>query len=239
MLKYILFAIIISCNISSFALTGLEIIKKVDTYRVHDFDTSFTVEVQDIKAGKVQKTKYKVFNKGAKMSRVETIFPERQAGRKMLMKGDDLWLFTPDIKRPTRISMQQRLTGEVANGDIVRTNMAEDYDSVVKGEEKSEGQDTIHLTLKKKRSEVTYPAMDFWASKNGYAPVRADFKTEGGKNLKTALYTEPKKILGQTIYTKIEIINALNKTQKSILIFSDYKKEKLDESFFNKESLNN
>lgn len=219
--------------------TGGQMLTKSDSMRFIEDPLSFSVEVQDIKGGNTQKTKYKVYTKGKKLSRVETIFPERQAGRKMLMKDDDLWLFTPDIKRPTRVSMQQRLTGEVANGDIVRTNFADDYEATVKGEEKVEGQDTIRLELKQKRPEVTYPAIDFWVSKKEYAPVRADFKTAGGKSLKVAVYTEPKMFFGHKIYTKIEITNALNKTQKSILNFSGYKKESLDESFFNKESLNN
>jgi len=226
---------------SSFAagLSANEMVRKSDDMRFINTDTSFMVEVQDIKGATSQKTRYKVFTKGPKLSRVETVFPERQAGRKLLMKEDDLWLFTPDIKRPTRISMQQRLTGEVANGDIVRTNFADDYNAELKGEEKVEGQDTYHLFLKKKRSEVTYPAIDFWVTKKDFAPVKADFKTDGGKSLKSAIYLEPKVFLAHRIFSRIEITNALNKTQKSILLFSGYKKESLDESFFNKESLNN
>ncbi|MBC7464564.1 MAG: outer membrane lipoprotein-sorting protein [Bdellovibrio sp.] len=249
-MKHFIFSILFSVPVAllsatltfaniSVAQTGNEMVSKSDSMRFIEDPLSFSVEVQDIKGSSTQKTKYKVFTKGKKLSRVETIFPERQAGRKMLMKDDDLWLFTPDIKRPTRVSMQQRLTGEVANGDIVRTNFADDYDAIIKGEEKVEGQDTVHLYLKQKRPEVTYPAIDFWVSKKEYAPVRADFKTAGGKSLKVAVYTDPKMFFGHKIYTKIEITNALNKTQKSILNFSGYKKESLDESFFNKESLNN
>jgi hypothetical protein len=76
-------------------------------------------------------------------------------------------------------------------------------------------------------------------AKKDFAPIRAAFKTESGKNLKTADYKEPKSFLNRSLITKIEIASALNKNQKSILIFKNYKKEKLDESFFNKESLNN
>lgn len=231
--------ILTTFSLMTYAQTPSEIIRKSDKMRSFDTDVSFTAEVQDIKAGKTQTTKYRVYNKGTKMSRVETTFPERQVGRKLLMKEEDLWIFTPDIKRPTRVSMQQRLTGEVANGDIARTNFADDYDAEVKGDEKILNQDAIHLLLKKKRPDVTYPAIDFWVSKKDYAPIKADFKTEGGKILKTGLYSDPKMIFNTKIYTKLEITNALNKTQKSILTTTGYKKEKLDESFFNKESLNN
>lgn len=216
-----------------------DLVKKSDAYRFISTDVSFQVEINDIKGSTSQKTRYKVFSKGSTMSRVETIFPERQAGRKLLMKGDDLWLFTPDVKRPTRVSMQQRLTGEVSNGDIARTNFADDYNGELKGEEKIDGKDFLHLILKKKRDEVTYSAIDLWINKKDHMPFKAVFKTDGGKDLKVAFYKEPKKMLDRILITQIEIQNSLNKEQRSVLTFSGYKKEKLDESIFNKETLNN
>lgn len=223
----------------SFALSGIEIVKKADKMRTLEFDNSFVAEVNDFKGTDVQKTRYKVFSKGIQMSRVETIFPERQAGRKLLMKDQDLWFFTPDIKRPTRVSMQQRLTGEVANGDLARTSFGEDYDVEVKGEEVVNGVKAVKLALTKKTAEVTYAAIDYWVALKTYAPLKAVFKSDSGKDLKIATYKDPKKILGRTLLSKIEIVNALNKKQKSVLTFTGYKKEQLNESFFNKESLNN
>lgn len=223
----------------SFALTGNEIIKKADEMRFIQTDVSFKVEVNDFKGSSTLKTQYRVFAKGSQMSRVETTYPERQSGRKLLMKGNDLWLFTPDIKRPTRVSMQQRLTGEVANGDISRTNFGDDYDATVTGEEKLDGVDAYHLELKQKRDDVTYPAIEYWVKKAGFAPMKAVFKTDGGKILKTAEYKEPKKYLNRMLITKIEIQSALSKDQRSVLTFSAYKKESLDDSFFNKETLSN
>ncbi len=222
-----------------FGKTGIEMVKKADTMRYIETDNSSIVEVTDYKGSNIQRSRYKVYSKGAKMSIVETIYPERQAGRKLLMKDDDLWFFTPDIKRATRVSMKQRLTGEVANGDLARTNFGDDYFVEIKGNEVVNGVRAIHLTLKKNKSEVTYPIVEYWVSEKENAPLKSVFKSDGGKELKVATYSLPKEMLGRKILTKIEIVNALNKKQKSILIFKDYKKENLNDSFFNKESLNN
>lgn len=224
---------------TSAALDGDKIVKNSDKMRFVEHDVSFMVQVSDMKGDKNQTTKYRVHAKGDAMSRVETVFPERQAGRRLLMKGDDLWLFTPDIKRPTRVSMQQRLTGEVANGDIARTNFASDYAATLVREEAVNGTPAYRLSLKKKRDGVTYPSIDYWVAKKGFVPLKAVFKTEGGKALKSALYKTPKTFFKRSLLTRMEITSALSDKQKSTLIFSDYKKEKLDESFFNKESLNN
>lgn len=236
---FFLLLLVAGVPLPSFALGGAAIVQKADRMRYIDGDVSFFVEVTDHRGSNVQKSKYKVFSKGSLMSRVETILPERQFGRKMLMKDNDLWFYSPDIKRATRISMQQRLTGEVANGDLARTNFGGDYSAEVKGEEVIDNVKTIHLSLKKLKDDVTYSGVEYWVSANGYMPIKAIFKSDSGKNLKVATYSNPKPVLGQKLISKIEIVNAFNKNQKSILIFTGYRKEKLSESFFNKESLNN
>ena len=42
----------------------------------------------------------------------------------MLMKGRDLWVFTPNVSQPIRLGLAQRLTGQVANGDLARANFS-------------------------------------------------------------------------------------------------------------------
>ena len=238
-MKLAIFILCLTYSPLLFALSGLEIVKRADQLRFINTDNSYLVEVNDFRGSSVQKTKYKVFSTGTHSSLVETTFPERQAGRKLLMKEDDLWFYTPDIKRPTRVSLQQKLTGEVANGDIARTNFGDDYSVEIKGKEKLDGVDSYHLVLKKKKDEVTYPEIEYWVNQATFVPLKAIFKSDGGKPLKTAIYKDLKVFFGHKILTKIEIVNAINKNQKSILTFTGYKKENINESFFNKESLNN
>ena len=42
----------------------------------------------------------------------------------MLMRGNDLWVFLPSVSQPVRLSLSQRLTGQVANGDLARANFS-------------------------------------------------------------------------------------------------------------------
>lgn len=238
-MKFLVFIAGLFTVLSSNALTGLEIVKKADQMRYIDDDNSFMVQINDLKGSGTQITKFKVYSRGAHSSLVETLFPERQAGRKLLMKDDDLWFFSPDIKRPTRISMQQKLTGEVSNGDIARTNFGDDYSVEIKPPEKLDGIDAIHLQLNKNKAEVTYPLVEYWVNAKTYQPLKAIFKSEGGKDLKVATYSELKPFFGRSLITKMEIVSAINKTQKSVLQFTGFKKEKLNGAFFNKESLNN
>ena len=65
-------------SLQAFGLSGIEMVKKADEMRYIDSDNSFIVEVNDFKTSGTQKTKFKVFSKGAHTSLVETVFPERQ-----------------------------------------------------------------------------------------------------------------------------------------------------------------
>jgi len=112
---------------------------------------TFNVTVTD------QDNKKEVFHvsfKDVNHSLTEQSEPERAKGRKLLMKDYDIWLFTPNIKRALRISLEQKLTGQVSNGDIARTNYAEDYDASLIKIEKRNGIDVYILELKAKNKKL-------------------------------------------------------------------------------------
>lgn len=216
-----------------------EIVAEADRGRALDGDNTFRVKVEDFNGKKkIRSTTYDVAMKGVTNSLVETIFPDRQKGRKLLMKDDDLWFFTPDLQRPTRVSMQQRLTGEVANGDLARTNFSGDYSAEHDGEESVGGKPAYRLKLKSKRKGVTYSHLTYWVSQQKpHMPLQAEFYASSGKRLKKAIYSQEKKVAGRKIVTKIVITDDIKKTSRSELTYSNFKKAKLEESRFNKDAL--
>ncbi len=66
--------------------------------------------------------KYRVLSKGNENSIVMTTEPASERGQILLMRGRDLWIFMPSVSQPVRLSLSQRLTGQVANGDLARAN---------------------------------------------------------------------------------------------------------------------
>jgi len=226
---------------SAFAAeTADQIVRKADDARGPKIPYSFTARVTNYNGSEVQDNTYRVSSKGTDLSLVAQTEPTRLQGRKLLMKGRDLWLYTPEIKRPTRIGFEQRLTGEVSNGDLARTHFAADYNSVLKGQEKVGGPSgkmcyKLHLTAKTK--EVTYREIDYWVEKTTYYPLKAQFFAISGKLLKSAIYSDFKPILGHNRLTKTIIQDALQPSKRSVLIYTKQKKENFDDSFFSKESL--
>ncbi len=210
-----------------------DIVKKADLKRgLGNVSHSFNVMVTD------QENKneiYHVYFKDVNNTLTEQTMPERSRGRKLLMKDYDIWLFTPNIKKAIRISLEQKLSGQVSNGDIARTNYAEDYDATIIEDKKDA--DNFHLDLKAKNKKVTYGRIEYVVSKKDYAPLEATFFALSGKPLKRAKFSDFKMIQGATRSTKMVITDYLQKDKQSTLIFQDHKPEKFSDSLFNKEGL--
>lgn len=215
-----------------------ELVKIADEFRGPQGTFSCDVKVED-KNGDTStgETTYKVYVKDIDYSLVETMQPERLKGRKLLMRRNNLWLYLPTVKRPTRVSLQQKLTGEVANGDIARTNFSSDYSAKLEGIEKIGDKDCYKLALTARQKDVTYRSITYWVEKGTHRPVKAEFYALSGKLLKTGEYSHFVPYLGHPRMTEMLIRDALQSSRQSHLTYSNYKQESLSDSFFSKESL--
>lgn len=230
----VLFSILSSIG---YSISAEEITAQAEQVRGPDGAYSFQVRVKDYEKGKLQKENlYQVYSKNRKFTLIETIFPERQSGRKLLMAGG-LWLYLPSLKRPTRVASQQRLTGEVSNGDIAKTNFHQDYHSRLLGLKKIKGESLYHLELLAKDNKAPYRKIHLFVERSTFIPRRADFFAISGKLLKTGEYSELKNVFGKPRLTKLVIKDAIQPSKQSHLLYSNFKREKLDDSFFNKDAL--
>ncbi len=211
-----------------------DLVRKADHRR--GLQGSFTMIVKTIVDERGEKTEqeYRVNVRDGETSLVEQVQPARAAGRKLLMKGFDMWLFTPQVKKPVRIGLQQRLTGDIANGDISRTNYAQDYVASIINRE-ADG--TVVIELKAKDKRVTYSRIKYWIEESTAKPVKAEFFALNGKLMKTATFSDFKKIEGTERMSKVVISDAVTKNRTSTLIYSKQKTMKFSDSEFNKEQM--
>jgi hypothetical protein len=234
-MQKLLLSFFLFCNLIAAEIDLNEIVKKADLKRgLGNISHSFNVTItnQDNK-----REVYRVSFKDVNATLTEQMEPEKARGRKLLMKDYDIWLYTQNIKKPLRISLEQKLTGEVANGDIARTNYAEDYDATLIGIEKKEKIDYYKLDLKAKNKKVTYGQIEYWVSKKDFVPFEATFFALSGKPLKSAKFLDYKNVQGVLRTTKMEIRDYLQKDKVSTMIFSDHNPQKFNESIFNKDRL--
>lgn len=119
--------------------------------------------------------KYRVLSKGNENTVVMVTEPASERGQIILMKGRDLWVFMPEVSQPVRISLAQRLTGQVANGDLARANFAADYNPKVLRKEMINGESHVVMELTAVDRGVTYQKVVYWVNEKNSWPLKAEF----------------------------------------------------------------
>lgn len=175
---------------------------------------------------------FDVYLSGGDKTVIVTKEPARDRGRNMLMLDRDFYSYVPSLKRSVRLSLAQKLSGQVANGDIARTRWFGDYTATLESSTDKE----FVLLLNGNKNNLTYQKIRLWVEKGTSHPLHADYLSiDGSKVVKRASFGEYKTIAGQLRPSKIKIENLQNET--STIEVLSMKSLSLDPSFFTEENM--
>ncbi|WP_411752221.1 outer membrane lipoprotein-sorting protein [Serratia sp. (in: enterobacteria)] len=227
-----------------------EIIRRADRVRAPDQPFRYTLTLLEHKGGRDVTENQQVLDismrfykpseqvdKGDARALVRFVSPVRDKGKALLSDLDKMWYFAPDLRRPIPISPQQRLLGQVSNGDVVAADFDYSYISTLVGEEACGEQICYQLVLQRRWPYVTYPAINYWVEKETGFPHQADFLSADGVLLKRSYYRDYQQVLGQMRPTTIVVVDALRKDNYTTMRYSNVRLESLPESHFQKEYL--
>ncbi len=181
--------------------------------------------------------KYRVLSKGNENTVVMILEPASERGQIMLMKGRDLWVFMPNVSQPIRLGLAQRLTGEVANGDLARANFSGDYNPSILRTEVLDGEEHYVLELIGVDRGVTYRRVLLWVNKANYRPKRAEFYTLSNRLMKTCGYEDYRNMAGRLRPTRLVMTDALKAGEQSVLEYGQMKLRDLPDKVFSKDYL--
>lgn len=200
------------------------------------FEASVTIESSG-DGDAVTLRKYRVLSKGNENTVVMVTEPAAERGQILLMKGRDLWVFLPSVSQPVRLSLSQRLTGQVANGDLARANFAGDYDAKILRTEEIDGKPAYVLELVARERGVTYHRVVYWVRKDNAWPIKAEFYALSDRLLKSARYEDFQRAAGAVRPMRIVMHDALHADERSTLQYSDMKLRDLPDRIFTKDYL--
>lgn len=211
----------------SFALTAT-LVEYRDRKQT-DTNTLIVYSKADVKSGQFR-------------SLIRFLAPARDANKLMLKSGNDLWFYDPSNKASIRISPQQRLLGQAANGDVVTVNLAKDYKAELTAEEDTQDGDRktrrcYKLGLNATAPDVTYDRVEMWVDAANSRPVKARFYSESGRHLKTAYYRRYQPELGIERPTETVIIDGLNPNWVTVMRFSNYAFRDVPEAWLQRDYL--
>lgn len=214
------------------AMEPEEILSKADDVRNPSESFFLRVEVHDSdKPG--EPLVLNVAIKGREKTLIETVNPPRERGRNLLMLGDNMWAYVPNLKRAVRVALNQKLTGEAANGDISRTRWSGDYVPTLE----SEDDETWVLMLTANRSGLTYDKIRVWVQKETFHPVKAQYLTIGGKVLKNAEFRAYKMMEGRERPSEIYIQDAVRTQDTSTIKILKMQVRSFPNAIFNKNTM--
>jgi outer membrane lipoprotein-sorting protein len=214
------------------------ILEKADEIRFPKSGFQVDITVNSTQDGQpLEMRRYRVLSKGNANTVVMVTEPASDRGQIILMKDHDLWVFMPEVSQPVRLSLSQRLTGQVANGDLARANFAGDYTPRIVRTESIDGQNYHVLELTAAGRGVTYHRVLYWVNEANNRPYRAEFYSVSNRLLKTARYENFQRMFGDTRPTRLVFTDALRKGEQSVLEYSDMKARDLPDRVFTKEYL--
>jgi outer membrane lipoprotein-sorting protein len=214
------------------------IVEKADQVRfpTGGFEVAVTIETTG-PAREPEVRKFRVLSKGNENTVVMVTEPASERGQVMLMKGRDLWMFMPRVSQPIRLPLSQRLTGQVANGDLARANFTGDYSPRLLRTETIDGASTYVLELNAVDRGVTYHRVLYWVRQENNWPHKAEFYSMSDRLLKTAHYRNYAKLGDRVRPTRLVMHDALREGEESVLDYSDLKARELPDRIFTKDYL--
>jgi outer membrane lipoprotein-sorting protein len=144
--------------------------------------------------------------------------PSTDAGRTTLRRGDNMWLFIPDVGKPIRITSLQSVVGGIFNNsDLMRLEFSTEYDV----ESIEEEGDTYLLSLKARTGSVAYDRLSMVVDKNALLPLSIEAFAASGLLIKKLRYSEIKEF-GDGIRrpSMLETESPLYKGYKAVMLFA-------------------
>ena len=215
-----------------------DIVRRADEARFPREGFEVLVNIRTLDSGRVKEERlFKVLSKGNENTIVMTLEPASERGQILLMKGRDLWMFLPRVSQPVRLSLAQRLIGQVSNGDIARANFSGDYNAKLVGMDKLPKETAYVLDLVAVDRSVTYQRVRYWVSQASLRPLKAEFYSLSDRLLKTCDYADYGQLGGNVRPTRLLMTDAINKGEQSVMVYSTMKQRELPDHIFTKEYL--
>ena len=215
-----------------------QILERADRIRFPEYGFQVDVGITTSKTnGDKESREYRILSNGNSRTLVQTTAPAIDRGQILLMRDRDLWAFMPNVSQPIRLPLSQKLTGQVANGDLARANFVGDYHPTILRAEEIEGEKLIVLELKAVDRSVTYHRALYWVNSSDNRPYKAEFYALSNRLMKVCYYRDFQDLGDEVRPTRLVMEDALRAGERSELVYSNMLRKELPDKVFNKDYL--
>ena len=214
-----------------------ELLARIDANMTFDTRTS-TMTMTVTKNGRVKAYEMRSYGRGADEAAVEYLSPARDAGTRMLKKGDELWMYLPSVEKTQRISGHMLRQGMMGS-DFSYEDMMEAadwksrYKGSIVGEEAQDGAPCYKVELNALSDDVSYPKRVIWVDEKLLIPRRQELYALSGMLLKVITMSDVKAFGTRQFPTKVVAEDKLQQGSRTELVFTsiDFSVKLEDEVF--------
>lgn len=210
-----------------------ELLEQADRARNPGQAFTFTNSMTEFKNGQpVYGARFHVMSKTDRRSSqyrnlVTFVAPAEDIGKRLLLGGEVLWFFDPGSGSTVRVSPQQRLQGQVSNGDVLTLNLAHDYaatavsdDSIL--DDQQARRRARKLVLEARSDIAIYARIEYWIDAANLLPIKGRYFADSGKLLKTIYFSAYKPVLGGTRPTEMTVIDEFDPSRITKMVLADF-----------------
>jgi outer membrane lipoprotein-sorting protein len=239
--------IFVSGNILTLAaqsMSATEIVRRADE-KFNGEKSGISIMVMTIvRPGWERTVEFRSWTMGRENSLTLIISPAKDEGQAFLKRGQEMWSWNPSINRliklPPSMMSQGWMGSDYTNDDILKeSSVVNDYTHEILAEEMIGDRLCYKIRMTaKENSSVVWGHQLRWIDKKDLLVLKAELYDEDGYLVRTELGSEIKLMDGRVIQTKLELVPAEEKGNKTIVIIKDIKfNVPIEDSFFSQQNM--
>ncbi len=215
------------------------VLKKLDKDAEAFADVSYTATMDIYKGGKKKKTlQFNMVMKGLDKQYIEFTAPGDVAGMKVLMSGDNMWMYSPEFKKVRKVAAHAQSQGflgsEFTPEDMASAKLSGRFDAELGG--KSGNETTVTLTPKAE-VQSSYSKIDIVIDKTKGAVTKLTYYDGSGAAVREQTRGGWTKVKGERMPTTITMKN-LKTGAKTVINLSGVQVDQgVEDGLFSKRTL--
>ena len=232
-------AIAVPPQVAEAAADAGAVLKKLDQDAEAFADMSYVSTMEIWKKGNKRKTlQFDMVMKGLDKQYISFTAPGDVAGMKVLMVGDELWMYSPEFQKVRKVAAHAQdqgfLGSEFTPGDMVMTNLSKHFDGELSGKS---GDETYVTITPKADFKSTYAKLELTIDKTKGAVTKIKYFDGSGNAVREQTRAGWSKVGGKPVPTKIKMKN-LKTGAETVIKLSDIKVDQgVEDSLFSRRTL--
>ena len=233
-----------SIVISAQTLSAADIVRKADEKFNGEKSGISNMIMTIVRPSWERKVEFKSWSVGRENSLTLITAPAKDQGQTFLKRGQEMWSWNPAINRliklPPSMMSQGWMGSDYTNDDILKeSSLVKDYTHEIIGEETIGERICYKIKMvAKPDASVVWGHQIRWIDKKELLVLKAELYDEDGYLVRTELGSEIKVMDGRAIPSRLELIPADEKGNKTIVEIKDIRfNVPIEDSFFSQQNM--